>query len=152
MTDDDTSLDAFDTSAPDDAGDEWPTVSIYGNIKIRTPDGARVVARWGQSPELGARVALADKREHHRIHKLGDDGAFAFSTEALDLMTGIGVRRILIREPDTGDVYDYGIEDFTEWGEPVPPDVLDHEDDPQTWVDRADPLDYYPGHAGAVER
>jgi len=134
------------------SGHATPRVKAVGRVRIQTPDGENTVARWGQSPELNERVAILHRDCHQRIHKLGTEGAFAISNKGLDIMTSLGVRRLFFKEPDTGDVYEYKIEDFTEWGERVPDNICEYpKADPQTWVDRADPLNHYPDAVSEVE-
>lgn len=125
---------------------EPPTYRPIGEVKTKTPAGVKTVARWGQCPERNCRVAVAVKRDHQRFHSLGESGGFAFSDSAIETMAGLGIRRVLIAEPESNGVYEYYFRRFLT-GDPVPASMIEHESDPQTWVDRADPDYLWAGHA-----
>lgn len=129
-----------------------PTIYAQGRILTHPPSGQRVAGYHGPVPERRCRGVRCIKAPQHRFHSLGYEGAFAISTDALELMSLYGVKVILIHEPDTHDVYEYRLEDFIEWGLPVPETHLDDARDPQRWVDRADPLHLWPGHGPNLNR
>lgn len=146
-------LDDFDDDSRGPAEDPAPVVDVVGRIRTLTPDGEKTAAWWGTSRQLRGRVALVTRDYPHRIRKLGRAGAYAISNDALDLMAGLGIQHVLVREPDTGDVYRYSLEDFVEYGERVPDAIAEYpKADPQTWVDRSDPIETYTNHAHEVRR
>ena len=137
-------MNAPETTPDDENSTEPPRVFTRGAIKAVTPDGTKLAARWGEGKNRDGRVIVAKKdSQKHRLRALD---AYAFSTDAIRTMEQFGAERVFIHETDTGDVYEFSLDDFTDWGTPVPAKFLDSPDDPQRYHERDDPLHRWPGH------
>lgn len=124
-----------------------PTISTTGRVLAPTPDEAKAAGKWGHVPERDCLGFVTQRDSHaHRIRKFD---AYALSVSVLNTLTDLGVERVFIHETDTGDVYEFLLDDFTEWGKPVPDDVLEHPSDPQRYHSRDDPAALWSGHASA---
>lgn len=123
-----------------------PTISTRGNVHAPTAKGTRIAGKWGVVPERGC-LGYVTKRDSH-AHRIRSLDAYAISTSVLRNLERLKVGRVFIHETDTGDVYEYLLEDFTEYGRIVPGHILEDDTDPQRFHSRDDPAALWPKHAG----
>lgn len=110
-----------------------PTFERSGRIQIHTPDGTKVAGYHGTIPEREGNGVLSDRNSHkHRLRALD---AYAFSLTAIEVMESIDADYVLVRETDSGDVYEWKFEAIR-YADEVPDKFLDHPDDPQKYVPR----------------
>ena len=133
-----------------DGGDpEPPHVAVQGAVKAPHGDATRVVGMWGHCEERGALAYVSERdSERHRLRALD---AYAISTYTLELLTALRAEYVFIAETDTGDVYEYELADFTEYGDLVPERFLEDTNDPQRYATRAGAWRKWSNHAGDLQ-
>lgn len=126
---------------------EPPTFERAGRVHVHTPDGTKTAGYHGTIPERNSNGILCDRDSHkHRLRALD---AYAFSISAISTMEDMGAGFVLVRETDTGDVYEWKFE-AVRYADEVPDKFLDHPDDPQKYVPRDSARAVWYDHGGSV--
>lgn len=129
---------------------EPPTFQRAGRVQVHTPDGTKVAGYHGTIPERESNGFLSDRNSHkHRIRALD---SYAFSITLVDTLKALDPGFVLVRETDTGDVYEWKAEALF-YADEVPDQFLEHADDPQLHLPRESARAIWrSGGAGLVEK
>lgn len=126
-----------------------PTFERGGRLIIPVPDGTRIAGWLGTIPERESNGLLSDRDSHNRRIRALD--AYAFSLTAIRVLRDCDTGFVLVRETDTGDVYEWKF-DALAFADEVPEQFLEFPDDPQKFLPRESARAVWRDHGGALER
>lgn len=137
------------TLAEFDAGNGEDPPLIRKEGRVLTTDSKRTrTAGWHGPTNRGA-VGYVTSRDSHE-HRIRALDAYAISTSVLRKLELIDAEVLLVVEEDTDAVFEYRLEDFTEYADLVPERFLYDASDPQRYVPRTNAYAEWPNHRGDV--